>query len=151
MVVWARTWLGKVVDINHREQAGVQGLEHKMCLVPAAIFYLQVRYKIFLVHNMNITGMTSTNGYKDSYPTGVLYDIWLELPSHLKNFPTPGLESYRPQGSWLIFSRPPHRDVQAVNNDVLRCLWAQQVQEVQLDTADSHCWLLKQKKTGTCV
>lgn len=39
VVMWARCSLGEVVDVHHREQGGVQGVEHKMGLVPAAIFY----------------------------------------------------------------------------------------------------------------
>lgn len=79
-----------------------------------------------------------------SYPAGVFHDFWLQLSSHLEHLPTPGLESHRAPGGGLVLSRPPHRDVQAVDDDVLLCLWAQQVQEVHLDTTDADYWLLKQ-------
>lgn len=41
VVMWAGSGVREVVDIDHREQGGVQGVEHKMGLVPAAIFYLK--------------------------------------------------------------------------------------------------------------
>lgn len=36
--------LREVEDIDHREEGGVQRVEDKMCLVPAAIFHLQFTY-----------------------------------------------------------------------------------------------------------
>lgn len=43
VVMWAGSRTGEVEDVHHREQGGVQGVEHKMGLVPAAIFYLESR------------------------------------------------------------------------------------------------------------
>lgn len=43
MVMRARRGVGEVEDVNHREQGGIQGVEHKMGLVPATIFYLEHR------------------------------------------------------------------------------------------------------------
>lgn len=40
----ARGLLREVEDIDHREEGGVQRVEDKMCLVPAAIFHLQFTY-----------------------------------------------------------------------------------------------------------
>lgn len=80
-----------------------------------------------------------------SYPTGVLYDLRLQLSSHFKHLPAPGLEFHRLLVQ-LILSCPPHREVQTVNDDMLHCFWAQQVQEVHLNTSNADCWLLKHRK-----
>lgn len=78
------------------------------------------------------------------YPTGIFYDVRLKLPSCLENLPTPGLESHRCLTGRPVLIWLPNGEVQAVDDDVLHCLWAQQVQEVQLDAANADFWLLRQ-------
>lgn len=78
------------------------------------------------------------------YPAGVFYDLWFKLPSSFENLPTPGFESHRPLGGCLTLCWPPNRGVEAVDSDVLHHLWAQQVQEVQLDATSTEDRLLKQ-------
>lgn len=78
------------------------------------------------------------------YPAGVFYDLWFKLPSNLENLPTPGFESHWPLGGCQKLCWPPNRGVQAMDGDVLHCLWAQQMQEVQLDTASTEGRLLRE-------
>lgn len=85
---------------------------------------------------------------RSRYPAGVLNDIWLELSSRLEDLPAPGLESHRRPVSRLIRSRAPHGEVQAVDDDVLHRLGAQQVEEIQLDTTDADCRLLGRAEQG---
>lgn len=66
MVVWARGSIGEVEDVDHREQGGVQGVEHKMSLVPAAIFYLKPRYtrRWDTIRATSLKVLKSTKGHK---------------------------------------------------------------------------------------
>lgn len=45
VVMGARSRLREVVDVNHREQSGVHGVEHEMGVVPAAIFNLEPKHE----------------------------------------------------------------------------------------------------------
>lgn len=76
------------------------------------------------------------------YPAGIFYDVWLELPSSLKHLPSPGLEFHRCLTGRPVLIWLPHGEIQAVDDDVLHRLRAQQVQEVQLDAANADFWLL---------
>lgn len=81
------------------------------------------------------------NGF---YPTGIFYDVWLELPSSLKHLPCPCLEFHRCLTGRPVLICLPNGEIQAVDDDVLLRLGAQQVQEIQLDAADADFWLLRQ-------
>lgn len=85
------------------------------------------------------------------YPTGIFYDVWLELPSGLEHLPSPGLEFHRCLTGRPVLIWLPYGEVQAVDDDVLHCLRAQQVQEVQLDAADADFWLLKQAQQAQSI
>lgn len=103
----------QVVYIYNREQVWVLGAENKMCLMPASIFD----------------------------PAVVLQHMWLYFSSCLDDLAIPGLEANSILGWELRRSLPPHRYVQAVDDDVLDCLGTQEVQEVHLDTPHTNLQL----------
>lgn len=85
------------------------------------------------------------------YPTGIFYDVRLEFPSSLKHLPTPGLEFHRCLTGRPVLIWLPNGEVQAVDDDVLHCLRAQQVQEVQLDAADADFRLFEQAEQAQSI
>lgn len=85
--MWARSSLGEVEDIDHREEGGVQRVEHKMRLVPAAIFHLQTANKRDIVISFNLRHKNHQMGIEEGKAT------WFHVVTQQESSMTSGSSS----------------------------------------------------------
>lgn len=82
------------------------------------------------------------------YLAAIHRHLWPERTPSLKDLSVPGPEAHRPLGWDLPGALLPHRQVQAVDGDMLRDLRAEQVQKIHLDPADSKLNLWSRHSRG---